>query len=119
LRLLHFAAELFRALTLKRQWHDQAEMSYTGLTVPDITEPPRRFDVTITVDRDGDHLPSPAEFAMVAEQAASARVASIVSAHTAGQIVSVVTVLAADQPVSVAMKKSPLVASSGSPFLAS
>jgi hypothetical protein len=37
-----------------------------------------------------------AEFAVTAEQAASARDASIVSAHTAGQIISVVTVLAAD-----------------------
>jgi hypothetical protein len=66
-------------------------MSDTGLTVPDMTELPRRYDVTITVDRDGgDHL-SPAEFAVVAEQAASARAASIVSAHTASQIISMVT----------------------------
>ena len=36
-------------------------------------------------------------------QAASARAASIVSAHTAGQIVSAVTVLAADQPAAVAV----------------
>ena len=42
-------------------------------------------------------MPRPAEFAVVAEQAASARAASIVSAHTASQIVSIVTVLAADQ----------------------
>ena len=40
---------------------------------------------------------------MVAQQAASARAASIVSAHTAGQIVSIVTVLAADQPGAVAV----------------
>ena len=37
------------------------------------------------------------------QQAASARAASIVSAHTAGQIVSIVTVLAADQPAAVAV----------------
>jgi hypothetical protein len=37
------------------------------------------------------------------EQAASARAASIVSAYTASQIVSIVTVLAADQPVAVAV----------------
>jgi hypothetical protein len=42
-------------------------------------------------------MPRPAEFAVAAEQAASARAASIVSAHTASQIVSIVTVLAADQ----------------------
>ncbi len=40
---------------------------------------------------------------MAAQQAASARAASIVSAHTAGQIVSIVTVLAADQPAAVAV----------------
>ena len=63
-----------------------------------MTEPPRRYDVTITLARDGGHLPNPAEFAVPAERAASARAASIVSAHAAGQIVSIVTVLAADQP---------------------
>ena len=39
--------------------------------------------------------PNPAEFAVAAKQAASARAASIVSAHTASQIISVVTVMAA------------------------
>jgi hypothetical protein len=63
-----------------------------------MTEPPRRYDVTVTVDQDGGHHPNPADFAEAAQQAASARAASIVSAHTAGQIVSIVTVLAADQP---------------------
>jgi hypothetical protein len=37
------------------------------------------------------------------QQAASARAASIVSAHTAGQIVSIITALAADQPAAVAV----------------
>ena len=78
-------------------------MSDTGLTVPDMTELPRRCDVTITVDRDGGDHPNPAEFAVAAEQAASARAASIVSAHMASQIVSVVTVLAADQLAAVAV----------------
>jgi hypothetical protein len=68
-----------------------------------MTESLRHYDVTITVDQDGDHHPSPAEFAVAAQQAASARAASIVSAHTAGQIVSIVTVLAADQPAAVAV----------------
>ena len=63
-----------------------------------MTEPPRRYDVTVTVDQDGGHHPNPADFAEAAQQAASARAASFVSAHTAGQIVSIVTVLAADQP---------------------
>ena len=68
-----------------------------------MTELPRRYDVTITVDRDGDSSPNPAEFAVAAEQAASARAASIVSAHTASQIISIVTVLAADRPAAVAV----------------
>ena len=66
-------------------------------------EPPRRYDVTVTVDRDGGHPPDPAEFAVAAERAASARTASIVTAHTARQIISVVTVLAADQSAAVAV----------------
>ena len=78
-------------------------MSDTGLTVPDMTELPRRYDVTITVDREGGDHPNPAEFAVAAEQAASARAASIVSAHTASQIISMVTVLAADQLAAVAV----------------
>jgi hypothetical protein len=68
-----------------------------------MTEPPRCYDVTITLARDGGDHPNPAESAVAAERAASARAASIVSAHTASQIVSIVTVLAADQPAAVAV----------------
>ena len=68
-----------------------------------MTELPRRYDVTVTVDRDGGHLPDPAEFVVAAQHAASARAASIVSAHTAGQIISVVAVHAAAQPAAVAI----------------
>ena len=68
-------------------------MSDTGLTVPDMTELPRRYDVTITVDRDGGDHPDPAEFAVAAERAALARTVSIMSAHTADQIISIATVL--------------------------
>jgi hypothetical protein len=49
----------------------------------------------VIVDRDGGDHPNPAEFALAAEQAASARTASIVTAHTASQIISIVTVMAA------------------------
>jgi hypothetical protein len=59
LRLLQFAAALLHALTLNRQWHDRAKMSDIGLTVPGMTEPPRRYDVTVTVDQDGGHHPRP------------------------------------------------------------
>ena len=77
-------------------------MSDTGLTVPGMTEPPHRYDVTVTVDGDGGHLPNPAEFAVTAQQAAAARGAAIVSAHTAGHIISVVTIHAADRSAAVA-----------------
>lgn len=63
-----------------------------------MTEPRRRYGVTITVARDGDRLLDPAEFAVTAQQAAPVRVASIVTAHTAGQIISVVTVRVVDHP---------------------
>ena len=72
-------------------------MSDTGLAVPGMTEPPRRYDITITADSDGGHLPDPAEFAVIAQQAESARGAAIVSAHTAGQIICVVTIHALDR----------------------
>ena len=39
--------------------------------------PPHRCDVTMTVDKDGCHLPVPAEFAVTAGQAALAQAASI------------------------------------------
>ena len=68
-----------------------------------MTELPRRYDVTVTVDWDGGGPSDPAEFAVAADRAASARAASVVSAHTADQIVSVVTVLAADEPAAVAV----------------
>jgi hypothetical protein len=57
----------------------------------------------MVVSADGGDHPNPAEFAVAAERAASARAACIVSAHTASQIVSIVTVLAADQPAAVAV----------------
>jgi hypothetical protein len=62
-----------------------------------------RYDVTITVDRDGSQPPNPAEFALAAHEASSARSASTVTAHTASQIISLVTVLTADQPAAVAV----------------
>jgi uncharacterized protein with GYD domain len=81
----------------------RAEMSDTGRTVPEMTERPGRYDVIVTVDRDGGHLLNPAEFAVAVQRAASARAASIIRAHTAGQIISVVTVQAADQSAAVAV----------------
>jgi hypothetical protein len=68
-----------------------------------MTESPNCYDVTITVGRDSDHLPNPAEFAVAAEQAAATRSASMMSAHTAEKITSIVTVQAVDRPAAVAI----------------
>jgi hypothetical protein len=78
-------------------------MSATGLTVPGMNEPPSCYDVTVTVDRDGGIVPYPADFAAASGQAASSRNASFVSAHTAEQIISVVTVETSDRPAAVAV----------------
>ena len=61
------------------------------------------YDVTVTMDHDGSSLAGLAEFAAAARQAASRRNASIMWAHTARQLISIVTVPAADQPGAVAV----------------
>jgi hypothetical protein len=102
-RLLHFAAALPRVpLTLNRQWASDRNVRYRTYSAR-YDRIIRRYDVTITIDRDCGSSPNPAEFAVAAGQAASARAASIVSAHTASQIVSIVKVLAADRPAAVAV----------------
>lgn len=78
-------------------------MSDTGLMVSGINEPLIRYDVTVTVTRDDGYHPDPAEFAVAAEQAASSRAASVVSAHTAEQIISIVTVQTTDRSAAVAV----------------
>jgi hypothetical protein len=79
-------------------------MSDIGLTVSGMTKPPNRYHVTVTVARDSGYLPGPAEFAVAADLAASSRNAvSVVSAHTAEQIISVVTVEMADRSAAVAV----------------
>jgi hypothetical protein len=62
-----------------------------------MTGPPGWYDVTVTVTRDGGYRPGPAEFA------AAARNADVMSAHTAGKIISIVTVQAAGRPAAVAV----------------
>jgi hypothetical protein len=69
-------------------------MPETGHTVPDMNEPPCRYDVTVTVERDGNSRPDPAAFTAAANRAARSRSASIISAHLADKIISVVTVTA-------------------------
>lgn len=68
-----------------------------------MTELPSRYDVTVTIDSDGGYLPNPAKFAVAAERAATARTASIVSAHTADQVVSVVSTWALNRPAAVSV----------------
>lgn len=67
-------------------------MSDIGLIVPGMYEPPARYNVTITVRREDARLPDPVAFAAAACRAAWRRSASIATAHTAGQIIIVVTV---------------------------
>ena len=71
--------------------------------VSGMTEPPIRYDVTVTVAGDGGCGPDPSEFAVAAEQAASSRDASVMSARTWEKIISIVTVEAPDWSSSVAV----------------
>ena len=71
-------------------------------TVPGMDKPPSRYDVTVRVGKDDGHQPDPAAFA-AASQAASSRNASVVSAHTAEEIICVVSVAAPDRPAAVAV----------------
>jgi len=78
-------------------------MSYTTPTVPGMDNPPSRYDVTVRVGKDDGHQPDPAAFAAAASQAPSSRNASVVSAHTAKEIICVVCVAAPDRPAAVAV----------------
>ena len=80
-------------------------MSHTALTVPSMNELlKRRFDVTVTVARDGSYLPDPAAFSIAAEAAAATRpVTGVMSAHCPDKIIAVVTVERTDQPSAVAV----------------
>ena len=78
-------------------------MSCTTLTVPDMDKPPSRYDVTVRVAKDDGHSPDPATFAAAANKAASSRNASLVSAHTAEEIICVVCVAAPDRPAAIAV----------------
>jgi len=80
-------------------------MSYIGLIVPGMYEPPSRYNITITIARKGDWLPDPVSFAAAADRAAWRRSASIVSAYTADQIISVVTVHAPGRYAAVAVAR--------------
>jgi hypothetical protein len=70
-----------------------------------MNEPLSRYDVAMTVGCGGGNLPDPGAFAVAAEQAAWSRSASIVSAHLADKIISVVTVAAPDRYVAAAVAR--------------
>ena len=57
----------------------------------------------VRVAKDDGHSPDPATFAAAASTAASSRDASIVSAHTAEEVICVVCVAAPDRPAAVAV----------------
>ena len=80
-------------------------MSETGLTVPAMNEPLRCYTVTVTTGCDGGCLLDPAAFAVAADQAAWSRSASIISAHLADKIISVVTVTAPGRYAAVAVAR--------------
>jgi hypothetical protein len=70
-----------------------------------MTEPLSRYTVTVTVGCDDGSLPDPAAFAAAAGQAAWSRSASIISAHLADTVISVVTVTAPDRCAAVAVAR--------------
>ena len=78
-------------------------MSHIMLDLPGMNKPPGRYDVTVRVARDDGRLADPAAFAVAASEAASSVNASVVSAHTAEEIICVVCVGAPDRPSAVAV----------------
>ena len=79
------------------------EMSHITLTVPGMSKPPGRYDVTVRVAKDDGHPAGPAAFAVAASRAASTMNASIMSAHRAQEIICVADVAAPDRPSAVAV----------------
>jgi len=78
-------------------------MSLTPLTVPGMDKPPSWYDVTVRVAKEDGYQPDPAAFAAAASQAASGRNASVISAHTAQEIICVISVAAPGRSSAVAV----------------
>jgi hypothetical protein len=70
-----------------------------------MNEPLSRYNVTVTVACDGGSGPDAATFAAAADRAAWRRSASIISAHPAGRMISVVTVTAPDRYAAVTVAR--------------
>jgi hypothetical protein len=66
-------------------------------------KPPSRYEVTVRVAKDDGHPPDPAAFAAAASRAASSMNASVISAHTAEEVICVVGVAAPYRPSAVAV----------------
>ena len=66
-------------------------------------KPPSRYEGTVRVAKDDGHPAAPATFAIAASKAAASRNASVVSAHTAEEVICVVCVAAPDRPAAVAV----------------
>jgi hypothetical protein len=103
------AAERFRgvatasATSLAGDGQRAPRMSHITLTVPDMDNPLGRYDVTVRVAKDDGHSLDPAAFAAAASQAASRVNASVISAHTAEEVICVVCVAVPDRPSAVAV----------------
>ena len=68
-----------------------------------MNKPPSRYDVAVRVAKDDGHPADPAAFAVAASRAASRVNASVISAHTAKEIICVVGVAAPDRPSAAAV----------------
>jgi hypothetical protein len=68
-----------------------------------MNEPPRCHDITIRIATEASRHRDPAAFAVAAGRAAAAGNACILSAHTAGEIICVVSVPAAAGPEAAAI----------------
>jgi hypothetical protein len=68
-----------------------------------MTKPPSRYDVAVRVAKEDGHQADPAAFAVIASQAALSRNASVLNAHTAEEIICLVSVAAPDRPSAVAV----------------
>ena len=101
--LVDYSAHHSAASRARPAFSARPEMSHTTFTVPYMNEPPRRHDITIRVAKEAGRHTDPAAFAAAASQAAAGRQASILSAHTAEEIICVVSVAAATGPQAVAV----------------
>ncbi len=71
--------------------------------MPGMSKPPGRYDVTVRLAGDDGHPPGPAAFAAAVGRAASRVNASVLSAHTAEEIICVAGVAAPGRPAAVAV----------------